>query len=411
MGGAWPEVLRAICQAIKPAVYQYLKQVPQYAYMAGRDGVMALLRAFNHCGQVKGLLQSQVRAIHAKRAGCQQADLVGGIALSIDLSQAFDKVPRGLMIRALMSAGVPSSTCYLIHEWHRQSVYHFKHGSHMEGITSFRGVRQGCVLSPLIWSCITGYLTKLLAAEVGETWCCHSLTTFADDNLATELVRDHDELRQALRQVNVEKSAVMMKVAGRRRRAALKEHTVYTKEAYYIAVPGKHGVRLLPWVDDHKYMGAMLSYDSYQSATFQHRLESCRKNYDRLRKFLHRRQYLTLEQRVQIWRTYVWSSLRYSLRTTGLTADNVIKIRGVVATHLRAIACSPRHLTGETNSSLHARLGVLDPVEQLYQESSQLVNRLRALKWVLRWNGRRRSFSRRRGFDGLCKHKWSAEKR
>ena len=80
--------------------------------MAGRDGVMALLRAFNHCGQVKELLQSQVRTIHAKRAGCQQADLVGGVALSIDLSQAVDKVPRGLMIRAfVMSAGVPSSTC------------------------------------------------------------------------------------------------------------------------------------------------------------------------------------------------------------------------------------------------------------------------------------------------------------
>ena len=126
-------VLRTICQAIKPAVYQSLQKVPQYAYMAGRDGVMALLRAFNHCGQVKELLQSQVRTIHAIRAGCRQADLVGGIALSIDLSQAFDKVPRDLMIRALMSAGVPSSTSYLIHEWHQQSVYHFRHGSHMEG--------------------------------------------------------------------------------------------------------------------------------------------------------------------------------------------------------------------------------------------------------------------------------------
>ena len=178
-----------------------------------------------------------------------------------------------------------------------------------------------------------GVFDQAPCAEVGEPWCCHSLTTFADDNLATELVRDHDELRQALRrfgflldmledhqlQVNVEKSAVLMKVAGRRRRAALKEHTVYTKEGYYIAVPGKNGVRLLPWVDDHKYMGAMLSYDSYQSVTFQHRLESCRKNYNRLRKFIHRRQYLTLEQRVQMWRTCVWSSLRYSLHTTGLT--------------------------------------------------------------------------------------------
>ena len=50
--------------------------------MAGRDGVMALLRAFNHFGLVKDLLQSQVRAIHTIREGCLQADLVGGVALS-----------------------------------------------------------------------------------------------------------------------------------------------------------------------------------------------------------------------------------------------------------------------------------------------------------------------------------------
>ena len=285
------------------------------------------------------------------------------------------------MIQALMSAGVPSSTCYLIHEWHRQSVYHLRHSGHMGEIQTFRGVRQGCVLSPIIWSCITGYLT-VLAAEVGETWCCQCLTTYADDNFAAEIVRNPDDLRQALRhfgllmdvledhklQVNLEKSAILMKVAGKYKKAVLKEHTISTKEGFYIAVPGKRGVRLLPWMDEHKYMGAMLSYDSFQSATFLHRLESCRNNYQRLRKFLHRRQRLTL-----------WSSLRYALHATGLTSEHVLKIRGVVATHLRAIACSPRHLTGETNSSLHARLGVLDPVEQLYQESGHLVNRLHAL--------------------------------
>ena len=124
-------------------------------------------------------------------------------------------------------------------------MYHLRHGNRMEAITTFRGVRQGCVLSPIIWACVTGYLTKLLATEVGETWCCHSLTTFADDNFAAELVHSHDELRQARMrfgllmdvledhqlQVNVEKSAILtilMKVAGRHQRAVLKEHTVYT---------------------------------------------------------------------------------------------------------------------------------------------------------------------------------------
>ena len=229
-------VLRTICQSIKPAVNRYLQNIPQYAYMAGRDGVMALLRAFDHCGRVKELLQSQVRTVHTMRAGCQQVDLVGGLALSIDLSQAFDKVPRELMLRALAAAGVPSSTCYLIHEWHRQAVYHLKHSNHHAGVTTSRGVRQGCVLSPTIWTCVTGYLTKLLATEVGETWIRQCLTTYADDNLAAEVVHSHDELRQALRRfgllldlleehqllVNVEKSAILLKVAGRHKRAVLR---------------------------------------------------------------------------------------------------------------------------------------------------------------------------------------------
>ena len=84
---------------------------------------------------------------------------------------------------------------------------------------------------------------------------------------------------------------------------------------------------------------------------------------------------ITLQQRM--YRACVWSTLSYALHTTGLGPAQVAQLRGVVATHLRAIARSPRHLTGETSASLHDRLGFPDPTQQLCNEMEGVVDRIR----------------------------------
>ena len=134
-------------------------QIPLSSYVAGR--VIAWLRAFHHCLRCE-------TASNAKYATFRQsgkdirAELVGGVALRIDLSQAFDVVPMDLMIRALLDAGIPHAQCCLLYEWHRDSVCHLRHGGQEAGIISRRGVGQGCVISPFIFACITGYLAKVL---------------------------------------------------------------------------------------------------------------------------------------------------------------------------------------------------------------------------------------------------------
>ena len=80
-----------------------------------------------------------------------------------------------------------------------------------------------------------------------------------------------------------------------------------------------------------------------------------------------------------MWWTCVWSALRYALPCVGVTASGATTLRGLVATHMRALAVSPRHLTGEHTDTLYARLGVKDPVRMVADIAHAQCTRLQQL--------------------------------
>ena len=173
------------------------------------------------------------------------------------------------------------------------------------------------------------------------------------------------------------KSVILARVGGLKGPAAWRKFLVRKEEGWFVRVPVKHGETLIALKEEHKYLGAMVSYKTYETSTFKYRLAQARTQYGRLKKLLHSRQHLTLQQRMRMYHTCVWSTLSYSLHATGLGPAQVAQLRGVVATHLRAIARSPRHLTGETSESLHSRLGFPDPMQKLCDEMETLVQRIR----------------------------------
>ena len=370
--------IRTVKEAIQPYVDAYMKSIPQYAYLQSRDGQMAILRACAHLRKVRRMVAGQTYTVHHHRDGHRRMTLCGGLTLSLDLRMAFDVLPRRLVERSLREACVPPGLISLIMAWLTDSSYHLSHAGESFTLTPTRGIRQGCVLSPLIWTCVTGTMVRDLTA-LGIA--VDDLDLYADDYLHQEIITSFDEFAPALRkmgvvimylqdqglQVSLEKTVVLGRVAGTRASMAMKQHTFKRKdkdgiERLYIKVPTRQTTLHLPMVQEHKYMGIMATYYNFEDSTLNHRISSAKNTYTRLKPFLRSRKRLSLPGRLRMWWACVWSSMRYALPSVGVTGAGATTLRGLVATHMRALAVSPRHLTGETTELLFARLGVRDPV-------------------------------------------------
>ena len=138
-----------------------------------------VLRSSSHLLEARAERQNTM-SIHHRYAGHTPEPFVGGLALSLDLTQAFDRLRRDILVSALQEAQVPAPYICLIVAWHQDAKYHILHAGQELDVDAQQGVRQGCLLAPLIFACATGYLLKRLPDHDGHDWL-KSLTVYADD--------------------------------------------------------------------------------------------------------------------------------------------------------------------------------------------------------------------------------------
>ena len=132
--------IKLLCEEVRPYVVSFLQHTPQFAYCQGRDVQMALLRAFSHFDQVRADAAAHVDTIHNRHQGRSPRKISGAITLSLDMEQAFDRLPRSLVLRALQAASVPAHLIHLVDVWHRHAYYHIAHG----GLSAKVQSQQGC---------------------------------------------------------------------------------------------------------------------------------------------------------------------------------------------------------------------------------------------------------------------------
>ena len=121
-------------------------------------------------------------------------------------------------------------------------------------------------------------------------------------------------------------------------------------------------------MQEHKYLGALLSYNNFELTNLRHRLSVMRGAYWRLQHIL-RSGALGLSMRTAIWRICVFSVLRYSLCHVGIPTGGHNLIRQAVHRQLRLIAKSPAHLWHVTSAQILERLHVEDPWATLCREA------------------------------------------
>ena len=109
------------------------------------------------------------RSLHERKAGRTSLPLAGGLQACLDLSAAFDFVPREGLLEALSDAGVPESPAYILLRWIDRAAP-----------TVFRW-KQGCPASPLLFAAFITMLSRKLDARLDRRWSHDHLTLYADD--------------------------------------------------------------------------------------------------------------------------------------------------------------------------------------------------------------------------------------
>eukprot|EP00439_Symbiodinium_sp_Y106_P074449 s3080_g14.t1 len=217
------------------------------------------------------------------------------MVLSLDMSHAFDSVPRQYLQAALLDAGVARADVQLIMQWLQGSEYHLQHGRINLSILTHRGVRQGCVLSPLLWSCFTCYVAKRLPQTLRK----QDLQMYADDFLMYWIFRSRADFHLALSSIpvflaalrafgltiNLSKTAALIRMAHPQGQVELRKHVVSNHKGTFLSLFGPQ-TELVPLVKQHKYLGCIISLFDFEVLTIRHRIEVGRNQFSRLRKIL-----------------------------------------------------------------------------------------------------------------------------
>ena len=318
--------LRARAEA---CVSEFLAAKPQFAYCKGKSTDDAICRVALHCSRVRERLQRGNLSLHAKRSGARESTCYGGIMVSVDLSRAFDQLPRSSLEASMAHAGIPPELRHAILAVHESCSYRVSHGPHSRTFAMARRVRQGCALSPVLYS-----IYDQLVEGTNEEWASKLATLFADDSHIAFEIESQDDLGFALRAVrklfelfsttgmcvNPGKSSVALSLKGSAAKRWIRQHTcmVDGKHAINFGYPGQP--LLVPKANSMVYLGVVASYGRYEVATFQHRLKAAIQNKQRLQRILHC-QCLSLRYRVRLYVACVRSTLLYGLHAVGFSHE------------------------------------------------------------------------------------------
>ncbi|CAE7830781.1 unnamed protein product [Symbiodinium sp. CCMP2592] len=383
---------------LRPYLVELLAAEPQFAYAPGRSTDAALSRVFAHCEKVIEMCTPAPYNILDSRFAPAAKPLAsgGGLQLSLDLSNAFDVLPWALIDRALRLAKVPTSVRELVICWHKGLTYHLTIQGMKARIPAGRGLRQGCRISPLVWSMATIVLLHELGDRIGDHhWVRAMITAFADDIHGGELITTTaqldkllinlghllDVLMDAELNINTLKSAFLLRFTKGFAATWKRRHVRQTKEGLLLTLRTPAGRQFhIPVKDEHKYLGLIISYQQPAASSITHRIQAAWTAYGHLRPLLTCANAPRLSLRLKLWAACIPAVLTYGLHVLNLTERQINQLQAVATRQLRAVAKAPSHLTHETTEALYARLKVKPMRDVLQQSQARLLANLQQLQ-------------------------------
>lgn len=120
---------KAVLGAYKARAQEFMlpvmRRYPIFAYLPFRGVQEALFLAFDFCNEIRALCQPLRPG--PWRATTTTRSFGGGLMLSLDLKQAYDRLPRRHLHSGLHYCGCPPELSTVLLQWLHEAQYHVHH--------------------------------------------------------------------------------------------------------------------------------------------------------------------------------------------------------------------------------------------------------------------------------------------
>ncbi len=277
----------------------------------------------------------------------------------IDFKKAFDSVHRETLWKILHSYGVPPKIVTLI----KMFYDHFEcsiilDNTISEWFTVESGVRQGCILSPILFLVTIDWIMRKTTSDQprGIKWTLFTQLEdldFADD-LAV-LSTKHSNLQEKTNRLNKFAKQTGLDISTTKTQVM----TINTSMNTPITVNGEP----LDFVDDFTYLGSLISKDNGAQKDIKARLGKAQGAFARLRPIWKSKQY-SLKSKIRLYNSNVKSVLLYGSECWRVIQSDMRRIEAFHNRCLRRICCIfwPNQIS---NMDLYERTGCQSVVKEI----------------------------------------------
>ena len=345
-----------LAQGILSEALPLLCQLPQLAYLPNRGCTEAIQLMTNHCKDVRDLLQLHQYGIHRRAAGTDPPSLIGGITISLDLTKAFDMVPRAKLFDSLVLCGISAPLHSLLRSIYSQTSFSFNHRGHSRTFETLRGIRQGCKAAPILWCCYAALILTRAAESMSWTWVMEHILMYADDILIYHIVHHQHDVPVFLKQVgqlfdileshgmkiNMTKTVAICRLLGSKIHTIQKQWMKRTLQGLFLLIPRANGsCTWLRIVSNVTYLGVTLNYNNFELLTMRARIAAGNRAQAQLHRWLHCDTGFSAKQKLKIWRQCILSCFNYGLFAVGFTSHTLNLYYKSCMRHLRRIYKEP----------------------------------------------------------------------
>jgi hypothetical protein len=246
-------------------------------------------------------------------------------ACFIDKEKAFDKVRHDKLMEILKSKNIDTKDIRLIENlyWNQEAEVRTEDGV-SETIRILRGVRQGCILSPLLFNLYAEVIFNEVLSELNVGVKVNGVLInnirFADD--AVLMTTDLKDLEELVNKLNNKCSDFGIKINIHKTKFMVFENNseITSNETLKI-----ESISLTKEIKV-KYLGTWIVKEADNKTEIKSRIEQARQAFTSMQKLMCNRD-LSIEIKKRMLNCYVWSVLLYGAETWTITKAELDKIK------------------------------------------------------------------------------------